>query len=159
LVLSTLHTNSAPETITRLLDMDVEPFLIVAALEAVLAQRLVRVLCRHCRQAYVPSEEERELLGLPDSWKKSKDLKFFKKNGCAACDGNGYMGRTGLFETLVVDEKVADMILNRAMAFEIRRYARKYQGMRTLREEGIIKCQQGITSVEEINEHTDKFDD
>jgi len=159
LVLSTLHTNSAPETITRLLDMDVEPFLIVASMEAVLAQRLVRVLCRHCREAYRPSDEEKELLGLPESWAKSPDLRFFRPRGCAACDGIGYMGRTGLFEMLMVDEKICDMILNRAMAFELRRYARKGQGMRTLREEGIIKCRQGITSVSEIVAHTERFDD
>jgi len=161
LVLSTLHTNSAPETITRLLDMDVEPFLIVASLDAVLAQRLVRVLCRHCRQQYTPPFEEREKVGLPDAWMKDPNLKFFRPNpeGCAACDYIGYMGRTGLYEFLNVDETVCDMILDRAMAFEIRRYARKELGMRTLREEGIIKCVQGITSVEELLHGTDKFDD
>ncbi|NIA15232.1 MAG: pilus assembly protein PilB [Nitrospiraceae bacterium] len=159
LVLSTLHTNSAPETITRLLDMDVEPFLIVAALEAVLAQRLVRVLCRHCREVYTPDEEEREEVGLPDQWRDDPNLRFFRPKGCAACDYFGYMGRTGLYEMLVVDEKVCDMILGRAMAFEMRRYARKQQGMRTLREEGIIKCAQGITSVQEVIDHTDRFDD
>ena len=161
LVLSTLHTNSAPETITRLLDMDVEPFLIVASLDAILAQRLVRVLCRHCREQYTPPIEEREKLGLPDSWMRDPNLKFFRPGlkGCAACDYIGYMGRTGLFEYLSVNEDVCDMILNRAMAFEIRKYARKSLGMRTLREEGIIKCVQGITSVQEVLHDTDKFDD
>ena len=161
LVLSTLHTNSAPETITRLLDMDVEPFLIVASLDAILAQRLVRVLCRHCREQYTPPIEEREKLGLPDSWMRDPNLKFFQPGpkGCAACDYIGYMGRTGLFEYLSVNEDVCDMILNRAMAFEIRKYARKSLGMRTLREEGIIKCVQGITSVQEVLHDTDKFDD
>jgi len=159
LVLSTLHTNSAPETITRLLDMDVEPFLITASLEAILAQRLVRVLCRHCREAYVPDEEEMELLGLPMAWRDRSKLHFFRPKGCPACDHIGYMGRTGLFELLVVDEQVCDLILNRAMSYELRRYARKYQGMRMLREEGIIKCQQGITSVEEIVAHTDLYED
>lgn len=161
LVLSTLHTNSAPETITRLLDMDVEPFLIVASLDAVLAQRLVRVLCRHCRQQYTPPIEEREQVGLPEAWLKDPKLQFFRPNpeGCAACDYIGYMGRTGLYEYLSVDETVCDMILERAMAFEIRRYARKELGMRTLREEGIIKCVKGITSVEELVHGTDKFED
>jgi len=161
LVLSTLHTNSAPETITRLLDMDVEPFLIVASLDAILAQRLVRVLCRHCREQYTPPIEEREKLGLPDSWMRDPNLKFFRPGpkGCAACDYIGYMGRTGLYEYLGVNEDVCDMILNRAMSFEIRKYARKTLGMRTLREEGIIKCVQGITSVEEVVHGTDKFDD
>ena len=159
LVLSTLHTNSAPETITRLLDMDVEPFLITASFEAVLAQRLVRTLCRHCREPYVPDDEERENLGLPQSWRREKNLRFFRPKGCPACDYIGYMGRTGLFEMLLMDEQVCDMILDRAMSYEIRKYARKYQGMRTLREEGIIKCYQGITSVDEVLAHTDKYDD
>jgi len=158
-VLSTLHTNSAAETITRLLDMDVEPFLITASLEAVLAQRLVRALCRHCRESYVPDDEEMDLLGLPAQWRDKSKLHFFRKKGCAACDYIGYMGRTGLFEMLTVDEQVNEMILDRAMAYEIRRHARKNQGMLTLREEGIIKCQQGITSVEEVVAHTDYYED
>ena len=159
LVLSTLHTNSAPETITRLLDMDVEPFLITASLEAVLAQRLVRVLCRHCRERYRPDDEEMEKLGLPETWRRDPNLMLFRKKGCPACDYIGYMGRTGLYEMLIVDERVSEMILDRAMAYEIRRYARKEQGMRTLREEGIIKCVQGVSSAEEIMAHTDKFED
>lgn len=159
LVLSTLHTNSAPETITRLLDMDVEPFLITASLEAILAQRLVRVLCRHCRERYVPDKDEMEQLGLPHKWRQDPNLRMFRAKGCPACDYVGYMGRTGLFEALTVDEEVCDMILARAMAFDLRRYARKKQGMRTLREEGIIKCIQGITSAREIIAHTDKYDD
>ena len=159
LVLSTLHTNSAPETITRLLDMDVEPFLIVASLEAVLAQRLVRTLCRHCREPYVPEEEEKDRLGLPESWRADPKLRFFRPRGCAACDYIGFMGRTGLFEVMMVDPVVSDLILNRAMSYELRRYARKNQGMRTLREEGIIKCVQGVTAASEILAHTDKYDD
>jgi type IV pilus assembly protein PilB len=162
LVLSTLHTNSAPETITRLLDMDVESFLIVASLEAVLAQRLVRVVCRHCRQPSEFSTDEMDELGLPMAYRSehlSGKRKLYKPKGCAACDYRGYMGRTGLFEILVMDETVGDMILERAMAHEIRKYARKNQGMRTLREEGIIKCVQGITTPEEIIAHTDLYED
>lgn len=158
-VLSTLHTNSAPETVTRLLDMDVEPFLIVASLEAVLAQRLVRTLCRHCREPYKPDDEEMDTVGLPDAWRHDPNLRLYRPKGCAACDHVGYMGRTGLFELLVMDETLRNMVLERAMAYELRRYARKHQGMRTLREEGIIKCVQGITSAAEIMAHTDKFDD
>lgn len=159
LVLSTLHTNSAPETITRLLDMDVEPFLITASLEAVLAQRLLRVLCRHCRVRYKPEAEEMDLLGLPKKWREDPNLRMFKPKGCPACDYVGYMGRTGLFEMMVVDETVCEMILDRAMAFDLRRYSRKHQGMRTLREEGMIKCIQGVTSVDEVVAHTDKYDE
>ncbi len=159
LVLSTIHTNSAPETITRLLDMDLEPFLITSSLEAVLAQRLVRTVCRHCRKPYRPDEKEMDLLGLPPAWRKDPNLKFYKPEGCPACDYIGYMGRVGLFELLVVDERVCEMIQDRAMAHVIRRYARNTLGMKTLREEGIIKCAQGVTTVEEVLAHTDKFED
>lgn len=157
-VLSTLHTNSAPETITRLLDMDLEPFLITASLEAVLAQRLLRALCRHCREAYRPTDEEMDALGLPPSWKQNPNLTMFKAKGCPACDFIGFMGRTGLFEFMPVDATICDMILSRAMSWEMREYARKKLGMRTLREEGIIKCVQGITAVSEVLGHTDKYD-
>jgi len=159
LVLSTLHTNSAPETITRLLDMDVEPFLITAALEAVLAQRLVRVLCRHCREAYTPDAKELDDLGVPEKWMSNPDLRMFRPKGCPACDYIGYMGRSGLYEMLIVDEAINELILDRAMSFDIRRYARKKQGMRTLREEGIIKCVKGVTSVDEVLGHTDKYEE
>lgn len=159
LVLSTLHTNSAPETITRLLDMEVEPFLITASLEAVLAQRLTRVLCRDCRQKYRPTEKEMDALGLPKAYRADPNLMFYKPNGCAACDYRGYIGRTGLYELLIIDENINEMILSRAMAFDIRKYARKHKKMLTLREQGIIKCLKGVSSPEEIMAHTDKFDD
>jgi type IV pilus assembly protein PilB len=159
LVLSTLHTNSAPETITRLLDMDIEPFLITASLEGILAQRLVRTLCRHCRERYRPDSDLMDQLGLPKKWREDPNLRLFRPKGCPACDYIGYMGRTGLFEMMLVDETISEMILDRAMAYDLRRYARKKQGMRTLREEGIIKCVQGITSAEEVLAHTDKYED
>ncbi len=159
LVLSTLHTNSAPETITRLLDMDLEPYLITSSLTAVLAQRLVRTLCRHCREQYKPSDEEMELLGLPPAWRRDPNLHFYRPVGCPACDFIGYMGRVALFELLEVDDRLCDLILERAMAHDLRRYARKELGMRTLREEGLIKCLQGLTSVEEVLLHTDRHDD
>jgi type IV pilus assembly protein PilB len=159
LVLSTLHTNSAPETITRLLDMDIEPFLITASLEGILAQRLVRTLCRYCRERYRPDSDLMDQLGLPKKWREDPNLRLFRPKGCPACDYIGYMGRTGLFEMMLVDETISEMILDRAMAYDLRRYARKKQGMRTLREEGIIKCVQGITSAEEVLAHTDKYED
>jgi type IV pilus assembly protein PilB len=159
LVLSTLHTNSAAETITRLLDMGVEPFLITSSLTAVLAQRLVRVLCRHCRKPYRPDEEEMDRMGVPKAWRQDPKFHFYKPVGCPACDYVGYMGRIGLFELLTVDDAIADMILNRAMAAEMRVYARRNQGMRTLREEGLIKCVQGITSTEEVLASTDRYDE
>ena len=159
LVLSTLHTNSAPETITRLLDMNLEPYLMTASLDAVLAQRLVRVLCRHCREKYRPEDDELDALGVPAEWRKDPNLRMFRPKGCPACDYVGYMGRTGLFEMLMVDEEVCQMILDRAVSHDIRRYARKHQGMRMLREEGLIKCVQGVTSADEIIAHTDSHED
>jgi type IV pilus assembly protein PilB len=159
IVLSTLHTNSAPETVTRLLDMDLEPFLITSSLAAVLAQRLVRTVCRHCREKYRPDEDEMDALGLPDAWKKDPNLRFFKAPGCPACDYIGYMGRVGLFELMVIDETLCEMIHDRALAFDIRKYARSKLGMRTLREEGLMKCVQGITTAEEVQAHTDRYED
>lgn len=159
LVLSTLHTNSAPETITRLLDMDVEPFMITASLEAVLAQRLVRVLCKACRERYRPEQEEMDELGVPAAWRNDPKFAFFRPKGCAACEYVGYMGRTGLYEIMLVDEQVRELILERAMAHELRNYARKEQGMVILREEGLVKCIQGVTSAAEVIAKTDKYED
>lgn len=159
LVLSTLHTNSAPETITRLLDMDVEPFLITASLEAVLAQRLVRVLCKVCRERYVPEQEELDELSVPPAYRKDPKFALYRPKGCAACDYVGYMGRIGLYEIMLVDESIREMILERAMAHELRRHARKKQGMVVLREEGLIKCVQGVTSPAEVIAKTDKYED
>lgn len=159
LVLSTLHTNSAAETITRLLDMDVEPFLITSSLEAVLAQRLLRKICRDCRQPYKPDRDEMDELGLPPEWRADPNLTLFRPKGCPACDYMGYRGRTGIFEMLRVDGAVCQMVLQRAMAFDIRKHARKNQGMLTLREEALIKAVQGITSPGEVLAHTDRFEE
>jgi len=158
-VLSTLHTNSASETITRLLDMDVEPFLITASLEAVLAQRLVRVLCRSCKEKYRPDVDELDELGVPPVWRKDPNFMLYRPKGCAACDYVGYSGRIGLYEMLLVDEQIREMILERAMAHDLRRYARKKQGMLILREEGLLKCAQGLTSPAEVIARTDRYDD
>jgi type IV pilus assembly protein PilB len=158
-VLSTLHTNSAAETVTRLLDMDVEPFLITASLEAVLAQRLVRVLCRGCKEKYRPDVDELDELCVPVAWRKDPNFGLYRAKGCAACDYIGYAGRIGLYEMLLVDENIREMILERAMAHELRRYARKKQGMLILREEGLLKCAQGQTSPAEVIARTDRYDD
>ena len=158
-VLSTLHTNSAAETVTRLLDMDVEPFLITASLEAVLAQRLVRVLCRSCKEKYLPDTDELDELSVPPVWRKDPNFGLYRAKGCAACDYVGYSGRIGLYEMLIVDEQVREMILERAMAHDLRRYARKKQGMLVLREEGLLKCAQGVTSPAEVIARTDGYDD
>ncbi len=159
LVLSTIHTNSAPETITRLLDMDVEPFLITASLEGVLAQRLLRKVCRDCAQPYRPDVDEMDLLGVPPQWRADPNFQLVRSKGCPACDYIGYRGRTGIYEILDVDETVREMILARAMSYEIRKYARKEQGMLTMREEALIKAGQHITTAAEVLDHTEYFDD
>ena len=159
LVLSTLHTNSAPETITRLLDMDVEPFLITASLEAVLAQRLCRVVCRFCKETYKPDEKEMTELCVPQNWREDPNFKLVKPQGCVNCEYTGYSGRTGLYEMILVDENIRDMVLERAMAMDIRDYARKHLGMMTLREAGLLKAAKGITSASEVLYHTDSYED
>ena len=158
-VLSTLHTNSAVETVTRLLDMDVEPFLITAALEGIVAQRLMRKLCRDCSQSYRPDPEEMDKLGVPESWRADKDFKLRRAKGCAACDFVGYRGRSGVYELLVVDDTIREMILDRVMTHEMRKYARKEQNMLLLREEALIKAAQGLTSAEEVLAHTELYQD
>lgn len=159
LVLSTLHTNSAPETITRLLDMDVEPFLITASLEAVLAQRLCRKVCRFCKESYKPDKKEMDELGIPKNWRDDPKFQLMKPKGCVNCEYTGYNGRTGLYEMIVVDENIRDLVLERAMAMDIRDYARKELGMITLREAGLLKAAQGITTAAEVLYHTDSYED
>lgn len=159
LVLSSIHTNSAVETITRLLDMDVESFLITSSLEGVLAQRLVRKICRDCRQSFRPGPEEATKLGIPKSWRQDENFKLYRAKGCPACDYIGYRGRTGIYELLQVNDDIREMILGHAMSHEMRKYARKELGMRTLREEALIKAAQGITSADEVLTHTQLYVD
>jgi len=158
LVLSTIHTNSAVETVTRLVDMDVEPFMITASLEAVLAQRLVRRICKDCRQPYKPDVEEMDNLGLPETWRSDPNLTLYRAKGCPACDFIGYRGRIGLYELMLMDDVIREMVLARAMTQDIRKYARSEQGMRTLREEALIKqIVDGITTTDEVLERTELF--
>ena len=156
LVLSTLHTNDAPESITRLLDMEVEPFLITSSLEAVLAQRLVRLLCRFCKEEYVPDDEELERFKLDRL--DIGDEPIFRKKGCPACEYRGYSGRSGIFELLGVDDEIREMILRYATAIELRKRARA-KGMRTLREIGLMKVRQGLTTVKEVGYCTEKYEE
>jgi len=157
LVLSTIHTNSAPETITRLLDMDVEPFLITASLEAVLAQRLCRKVCRFCKEAYRPDEEELDELCVPQNWRDDPKFQLVKPKGCVNCEYTGYNGRTGIYEMIEVDENIRDLVVERAIAMEIRDYARKHMGMMTLREAALMKAAQHITTPYEVLYHTDSY--
>lgn len=148
LVFSTLHTNDAPSAVTRLADMGVKPFLVSAALQAVLAQRLVRVLCTECREAYAPPELERRSLGVDDA--RVGDRPFYRAVGCDACEGRGYRGRLGIFELMVMDTTLREMTFRRESAHRLRDYARTSVGMSSLLEDGIAKILDGTTSVEEL---------
>ncbi len=155
LVLSTLHTNDAPSTLTRLIDMQIEPFLITSTLEAVIAQRLVRTVCQNCKESYQPSEEELKDISLTEE--EIKGRIFYRGKGCDLCDGVGYKGRTGIFELLVMSEEIRVLIIERSPVKDIRAKARE-QGMRTLREDGLEKVYQGITTIEELIKATQLFD-
>ena len=144
-ILSTLHTNTAAGAITRLLDMQVEPFLLTSTLNAVLAQRLVRRLCSACRISYHPSATQRAALGLPAS--DAHD--FFKAGGCAKCNHSGFRGRVALIELLVIDDDIGQLILNRADAREIVRTASS-GALSTMLNDGINKLYQGLTTLEEV---------
>ena len=147
LVFSTLHTNDAPSAITRLVDMGVEPFLISTSLKAVLAQRLVRKICPECREPYQPEKNEMARLGLTTDDLKQGTL--FRGKGCPQCLNTGYKGRQGIYELLVVDETIAQMIDRRAQAAEIRQKA-KSRGMYSLLEDGKRKVLAGITTSDEV---------
>lgn len=151
LVFSTLHTNDAPTTITRLLDMQGEPFLVSSSVTLVLAQRLVRRICPKCKHPFTPSESLIEKLGLIPE--ETNDIPFYRSSGCSYCNNTGYRGRIAVFEIMPVSPRIADMITNRATAQEIKRQARK-EGMITLREDALNKLKAGITTPEEVLRET-----
>jgi len=148
LVLSTLHTNDAAGAFMRLVDMGVEPFLVSSTVEGVMAQRLVRRLCKHCRQWYVPhAEDVPPDFPLADCLSNGKTI--YRAVGCRECRGSGYRGRTGVFELLVADDEIRRLVGERAATNVIHRAAVK-AGMRTLRQDGWLKVRRGITTVEEV---------
>lgn len=151
LVFSTLHTNDAPSSIARLLDLGLEPFLVTATLEGVIAQRLVRKICNNCRTEYTPAEEQIMELGL-----RPEDVagqRFFYGKGCETCNNTGYKGRMGLFEIMTLDDDMRDMIIHHASTQVLRSEAKK-RGMRTLRESGLLAIYDGITTIEEVVRET-----
>jgi type IV pilus assembly protein PilB len=150
-VFSTLHTNDAPSTVTRLRDMGVPPFLIIATLEAILAQRLVRRICSQCKEQIEPSSEL--LLDLGVSPEQVADKRFFRGRGCKACNNTGYKGRFGLFELMVINDDMRDMIMRNASRDELRDSAKGY-GMVTLREAGMNAIYNGITTIDEVVRET-----
>ena len=151
LVFSTLHTNDAPSSIARLLDLGLEPFLVTAALEGVIAQRLVRKICMNCKSAYTPTEEQLMELELRPDDVVGKT--FYYGKGCENCNNTGYRGRMGIYEIMLLDDEMRDMIIKHASTQVLRAEARK-RGMRTLRTSGLLAIYDGITSIEEVVRET-----
>ncbi|HNS05441.1 MAG TPA: type IV-A pilus assembly ATPase PilB [Candidatus Saccharicenans sp.] len=151
LVFSTIHTNDAPSTIARMINMNVEPFLIADSVVLIVAQRLVRRLCQKCCEPH--DLPKRALLDMGFGEDEIDDLHIFKAHGCEACNNTGYKGRTALFEVMKISDEIKEMILNRATSREIKRKAIE-NGMLTLRHSGLIKIKKGVTSVEEVLRET-----
>ena len=147
LVLSTLHTTTAPGAIVRLVNMGVEPYLINSSLICVVAQRLVRQVCSYCKEKYTIKKEIVDSLKIRVS--EDKKLEFFRGKGCPHCFNKGYSGRIGITEILLLTSAIRDLILARAQEHIIKEQARK-EGMQTLREDGIRAVLQGLTTLEEV---------
>jgi len=170
LVLATLHTNSAAGALPRLLDMEVEDYLLVSTVNAIVAQRLVRRICPKCKKPFTPPEElqqeirgilhevnESKLLSLSkdksiiESFQKLKqnELQLYKGEGCDECNQTGYSGRVGLFEVLNMSEEIMDMVLAHSSASKIGQQAQK-EGMLTLQQDGMLRVLEGLTTLEEV---------
>ena len=151
LVFSTLHTNDAAGAITRLIDMGIEPFLVSSSISAVLAQRLVRVICSKCKESYRPEEVFLDEIGFKSALKKRglKNSTFYKGKGCEKCMHTGYKGRTGIYELLLVYDRIKRLILQRTSTEVIKEEAVKL-GMKTLREDGWDKVIEGVTTIDEV---------
>jgi type IV pilus assembly protein PilB len=145
LVLSTLHTSDAPSAITRLTEMGIEPFLSASAIATVVAQRLVRVLCVHCKRRTLLSASALQAAG----YKARFDVEAYAPVGCGRCGGSGYRGRSGLYEVMTMTDDLRRLAIERASAAEIRSVALD-QGMRSLRDDGFEKVKNGITSMAEV---------
>ena len=151
LVLSTLHTNDAPSSIVRLVDLGVEPFLLTATIEGIVAQRLVRTICKQCKEQYEPKEEELMELQLRPQAVAGK--RFCRGRGCDNCNKSGYRGRMAIFEIMTMDDTMREMIMKNANTSLLRRYARQ-RGMRTLRESGLLAIYEGLTTIDEVVRET-----
>jgi len=147
LVLSTLHTNDAPSAVTRLVDMGVEPFLISASVAAVLAQRLARKICPNCKEQYRPPVEALTRVGFRVA--EAEDLVFYRGRGCEQCMHTGYYGRIGIFELMLMNEEIQDLVVKRAPLSEVVEAAIA-NGMKTLKLDGFEKVIEGMTTIEEV---------
>jgi type IV pilus assembly protein PilB len=151
LVFSTLHTNDAPATVTRLRDMGIPPFLITATVESILAQRLVRRICQNCKEVTVPTSE-----ALADLDMTTQDISgktFYRGRGCDKCNNTGYKGRVGLFELMIMNDDLRDMVIRNASKDELRDAARGF-GMETLRDKGMKAACDGLTTLDEVIRET-----
>jgi type IV pilus assembly protein PilB len=151
LVLSTLHTNGAPETVSRLMNMGIEPFLVATSVHLIAAQRLIRRICTNC--AEVLDLPQQALIEAGYTPAESKTVKISKGRGCSNCNNTGYKGRTGLYEVMEIDDEIRELILVGASALELKKKAIE-KGMITLRRSGLIKVSQGITTLEEVARET-----
>jgi general secretion pathway protein E len=147
LVFSTLHTNDAASAVTRLVDMGIEPFLVASVIRAILAQRLIRVICPECKEGYIPEAEVLREIGIVPSQLERKMV--YQGKGCPACSETGYRGRTGIYEMLIVSEAIRHLIMKKADSTSICRKAIE-EGMKTLREDGARKVVAGVTTLEEV---------
>ncbi len=151
IVLSTLHTMDAPSAVTRVLDLGLEPYLVTATLECIVAQRLVRRICDKCKEEYEPSDEALWQLGLTRDQVAART--FYYGKGCDQCMNTGYYGRTGIFELMVMDDRLREMIMERTSTTALRRAAVE-RGMRTLRQGGLLHIYDGLTTIEEVTRAT-----
>jgi type IV pilus assembly protein PilB len=151
LVLSTLHTNDAPSTINRLMNMGIEPFLVATSVNLICAQRLVRRICAECKEEIQMPTQALEDIGF--SKEESATLKLYKGRGCSNCNNTGYRGRIGLFEVMEITEDIRELVLSGASAMELKRKAME-EGMISLRMSGLSKIKTGSTSVEEVVRET-----
>ena len=151
MVLSTLHTNDAPSTISRLMNMGIEPFLVATSVHLICAQRLIRRICTHCK------EEEKTppqtMLDVGYTAEEAKTVKVFKGKGCERCNQSGYKGRVGLYEVMEVNDEIRELVLVGASAIELKKKAIE-MGMITLRRSGLIKIREGVATLEEVVRET-----
>jgi type IV pilus assembly protein PilB len=151
IVFTTLHTNDAPSSIARLLDLGIEPFLVTATLEAIVAQRLVRKICEHCKTPFEPTESQLMELGLVPEDVKGKH--FYYGKGCQRCNNTGYRGRTGIFEIMMFNDEIRELVMNHASTNVLRTASQK-AGMKLLRDAGLAAIYDGVTTIDEVVKET-----
>jgi type IV pilus assembly protein PilB len=151
IVFTTLHTNDAPSSLARLLDLGIEPFLLTATIEGIVSQRLIRKICENCKTPFTPSESQLMELGL--SPEDVKDKKFYYGKGCSKCNNTGYKGRTALFEIMTFNDEIRELIMNHASTNVLRAAAQR-SGMKLLRDAGLAAMYDGITTIDEVVKET-----